>query len=144
MVDNAPSLGIVRYSKNPVDARGKNIQQRAKSLSLAGAEREKRASDFHSYLSMRQLINQLQIMSQGPLHNGTAGQSQVPPQNGTPGQSQGPQVGHLPAYGSPVAAVNLSHRPESEEDGSPNRGGGRNLGGPGRNVSPEEVKVRVG
>ena len=31
----------------------------------------------------------------------------------------------LPApYGSPVAAVNLSHRPESEEDGSPDRGGG--------------------
>ena len=37
MVDNAPSVGIVRYSKNPVDAREKNIQQRAKFLSLAGA-----------------------------------------------------------------------------------------------------------
>ena len=37
MVDNAPSVGIVRFSKNPVDAREKNIQQRAKSLSLAGA-----------------------------------------------------------------------------------------------------------
>ena len=37
MVDNAPSVGIVRCSKNPVDAREKNIQQRAKSLSLAGA-----------------------------------------------------------------------------------------------------------
>ena len=37
MVDNAPSVGIVSYSKNPVDAREKNIQQRAKSLSLAGA-----------------------------------------------------------------------------------------------------------
>ena len=37
MVDNAPSVGIVRCSKNPLDAREKNIQQRAKSLSLAGA-----------------------------------------------------------------------------------------------------------
>ena len=37
MVDNAPSVGIVRCSKNPVDARDKNVQQRAKSLSLAGA-----------------------------------------------------------------------------------------------------------
>ena len=37
LVDNAPSVGIVRCSKNPVDAREKNIQQRAKSLSLAGA-----------------------------------------------------------------------------------------------------------
>ena len=37
MVDNAPSVGIVRCSKNPVDARDKNIQQRAKSLSLTGA-----------------------------------------------------------------------------------------------------------
>ena len=37
MVDNAPSVGIVRCSKNLVDAREKNIQQRAKSLSLAGA-----------------------------------------------------------------------------------------------------------
>ena len=37
MVDNAPSVGIVRFSKNPVVAREKNIQQRAKSLSLAGA-----------------------------------------------------------------------------------------------------------
>ena len=37
MVYNAPSVGIVRCSKNPVDARKKNIQQRAKSLSLAGA-----------------------------------------------------------------------------------------------------------
>ena len=37
MVDNAPSVGIVRCSKNPLDAREKNNQQRAKSLSLAGA-----------------------------------------------------------------------------------------------------------
>ena len=37
LVDNAPSVGIVRCSKNQVDAREKNIQQRAKSLSLAGA-----------------------------------------------------------------------------------------------------------
>ena len=37
LVDNAPSVGIVSCSKNPVDAREKNIQQRAKSLSLAGA-----------------------------------------------------------------------------------------------------------
>ena len=37
LVDNAPSVGIVRCSKNAVDAREKNIQQRAKSLSLAGA-----------------------------------------------------------------------------------------------------------
>ena len=36
LVDNAPSVGIVRCSKNPVDAREKNIQHRAKSLSLAG------------------------------------------------------------------------------------------------------------
>ena len=35
--DGALSVGIVRCSKNPVDAREKNIQQRAKSLSLAGA-----------------------------------------------------------------------------------------------------------
>ena len=37
LVVNAPSVGIVRCSKNPVDAREKNNQQRAKSLSLAGA-----------------------------------------------------------------------------------------------------------
>ena len=37
LVDNAPSVGIVRCSKNLVDAREKNIRQRAKSLSLAGA-----------------------------------------------------------------------------------------------------------
>ena len=37
MVDNAPSVGILSCSKNAVDARDKNIQQRAKSLSLAGA-----------------------------------------------------------------------------------------------------------
>ena len=37
LVDNAPSVGIVRCSKNLVDSREKNIQQRAKSLSLAGA-----------------------------------------------------------------------------------------------------------
>ena len=37
MVDNAPSVGILRCSKNLVDARDKNIQQRAESLSLAGA-----------------------------------------------------------------------------------------------------------
>ena len=40
MFDNAPSVGIVRCSKHPVDAREKNIQQRAKSLSLAGAGTE--------------------------------------------------------------------------------------------------------
>ena len=40
MVDNAPSVGIVRCPKNPVDAREKNIQQRAKFLSLAGALRK--------------------------------------------------------------------------------------------------------
>ena len=39
MVDNAPSVGILRCSKNLVDARDKNIQQRAESLSLAGALR---------------------------------------------------------------------------------------------------------
>ena len=32
-----PSVGILRYSKNPVDARDNNIQERAKSHSLAGA-----------------------------------------------------------------------------------------------------------
>ena len=37
MVDSAPSVGILSSSKNLVDARDKNIQQRAKSLSLAGA-----------------------------------------------------------------------------------------------------------
>ena len=37
LVDNAPSVGVLRCSKNPVDARDKNIQQRAESLSLAGA-----------------------------------------------------------------------------------------------------------
>ena len=37
LVDNAPSVGILSCSKNQVDARDKNIQQRAKSLSLAGA-----------------------------------------------------------------------------------------------------------
>ena len=37
LVDNAPSVGILRFSKNPVDARDKNFQQRAESLSLAGA-----------------------------------------------------------------------------------------------------------
>ena len=37
MVDNVPSVGIVRCSKNLVDAREKNIQQRAKFFSLAGA-----------------------------------------------------------------------------------------------------------
>ena len=37
LVDNAPSVGILSCSKNSVDARDKNIQQRAKSLSLAGA-----------------------------------------------------------------------------------------------------------
>ena len=40
LVANAPSVGIVRCSKNPVDAREKNIQQRAKSLSLAGASEQ--------------------------------------------------------------------------------------------------------
>ena len=37
MFDNAQSVGILRYSKNLVDARDKNIQQRAESFSLAGA-----------------------------------------------------------------------------------------------------------
>ena len=37
MVDNAPSVAVLRCSKNPVDARDKNIQQRAESFSLAGA-----------------------------------------------------------------------------------------------------------
>ena len=37
LVVNVPYVGIVRCSKNPVDAREKNIQQRAKSLSLAAA-----------------------------------------------------------------------------------------------------------
>ena len=37
LVDNAPSVGILSCSKNPADARDKNIQQRAKSLSLARA-----------------------------------------------------------------------------------------------------------
>ena len=37
MVDNAPSVGVLICSKNQVDARDKNIQQRAESLSLAGA-----------------------------------------------------------------------------------------------------------
>ena len=36
-VDNAPSVGVLRCSKNPVDARECFFQQRAKSLSLAGA-----------------------------------------------------------------------------------------------------------
>ena len=36
MVDNAPSVGIFRHSKNLIDARDKNIQQRAESFSLAG------------------------------------------------------------------------------------------------------------
>ena len=40
LVDNAPSVGIVRRVKNPVDAREKNIQQRVKSLSLASASVE--------------------------------------------------------------------------------------------------------
>ena len=44
MVDNALSVGILSCSKNPADARDKNIQQRAKSLSLA------RASYSHSKL----------------------------------------------------------------------------------------------
>ena len=44
MVDNAPSVGILSCSKNPVDAGDKNIQQREKSLSLAGA------SEFPSQL----------------------------------------------------------------------------------------------
>ena len=37
LVDNAPSVGILSCSKNPIDARDKNIQQRAESLSLAGS-----------------------------------------------------------------------------------------------------------
>ena len=37
LVDNAPSVGVLRCSKKPVYARDKIIQQRAKSLSLAGA-----------------------------------------------------------------------------------------------------------
>ena len=37
LVDNAPSVGILRFSKNPVDARECFFQQRAKSLNLAGA-----------------------------------------------------------------------------------------------------------
>ena len=37
LFDNAPSVGILRCSKNLVDARDKNIQQRAESLSLDGA-----------------------------------------------------------------------------------------------------------
>ena len=37
MVDNVPSVGVLRCSKTPADARDKNIQQRAESLSLAAA-----------------------------------------------------------------------------------------------------------
>ena len=37
LVDNAPSVDIMKCSKNLVDTREKNIQQRAKFLSLAGA-----------------------------------------------------------------------------------------------------------
>ena len=36
-VDNAPSVGVLRCSKNPVDARECFSQQRAKSLNLAAA-----------------------------------------------------------------------------------------------------------
>ena len=36
-VDNAPSVGFLRCSKNPVDARECFFQQRAKYLNLAGA-----------------------------------------------------------------------------------------------------------
>ena len=36
-VNNAPSVGVLRCSKNPVDARQCFFQQRAKSLNLAGA-----------------------------------------------------------------------------------------------------------
>ena len=36
MVDNAPSVGILRFSKNPVGARDKKFQQRVESFSLAG------------------------------------------------------------------------------------------------------------
>ena len=44
MVDNAPSVGILRCYKNPVDPRDKNIQQRAESLSLAGASGYKKST----------------------------------------------------------------------------------------------------
>ena len=37
LVDNAQSVGILRCSKNPVDARDKKYRQKAEYLSLAGA-----------------------------------------------------------------------------------------------------------
>ena len=37
MVDSAPSVGILRCSKNQLDVRDIKIQQKAESLSLAGA-----------------------------------------------------------------------------------------------------------
>ena len=56
MVDNAPSVGIVRCSKNPVDAREKNIQQRAKSISLAGAV---------EYVEMGKVNTRLTVLAEG-------------------------------------------------------------------------------
>ena len=53
-----------------------------------------------------------------------------------------PATKPLPPFGSPLAEVNLSHRPQSEEDGSPDKdkGGGENHHGPAaRNM---EAKVR--
>ena len=54
-----------------------------------------------------------------------------------------PTTKPLPPFGSPLAEVNLSHRPQSEEDGSPDKdkgGGGENHHGPAaRNM---EAKVR--
>ena len=41
MVDNAPSVGILSCSKNPIAARDRNIQQRVESLSLANALSDK-------------------------------------------------------------------------------------------------------
>ena len=37
LVDNAPSVGILRCAKNSVDARDKKNRQRTESLSVAGA-----------------------------------------------------------------------------------------------------------
>ena len=60
VVYNVPSVGILRCSKNPVDARESVFQQRAKSLSLAGAsatpsvklnEGEREESDYFSKIN---------------------------------------------------------------------------------------------
>ena len=70
MVDNAPSVGILSCFKNPVDARDKNIQQRAESLSLAGALgvrvcRGKRSSNSDSSTSSSEQRGSLIPLSTG-------------------------------------------------------------------------------